>query len=83
MTLADVNDHDPVSVTAVQGGHGLRRRLSCLGFAEGDTIRVLSHAAFRGPLLVEARGARIAVGRGVARKITVTPIGATSPGGRS
>lgn len=76
MTLLDVGLRDRVRVTRVEGGFGLRRRLACLGLAEGDTVVVLSRAAFRGPVLVESRGTRVAVGRGVARHIVVAPAGA-------
>ncbi len=73
MTLLDAAMRDPVRITRVDGGAGLRRKLSALGFAEGDLVVVVSRAAFRGPLLVEARGARVAVGRGVAGRIGVAP----------
>jgi len=79
MTLADANNQDSVRIEEIDAGAGLRRRLSCLGLAEGDTVTVLSQAAFRGPLLVEARGAKIAVGRGVARHIVVTRATMPSP----
>lgn len=80
MTLADALTQDPVRVTAIDGGSGLRRRLGCLGLAEGDTLVVVSRAAFRGPLLVQAGGGRVAIGRGVARKIGVEPAAALERG---
>ncbi len=57
-------------VVSVQGGRGLARRLAELGLTPGEPVRVLS-AGWRGPVLVEVRGSRIALGRGMAAKVFV------------
>ncbi|HIE47533.1 TPA: ferrous iron transport protein A [Candidatus Bipolaricaulota bacterium] len=57
-------------VFAVSGGRGATRRLAELGLTPGAAVRVLS-AARGGPVLVEIRGSRIALGRGMAAKVLV------------
>jgi Fe2+ transport system protein FeoA len=71
MTLMDAGLQDCVRITVVDAGCGLRRRLEHMGLHPGDIVTVVSRAAFQGPLLVEAHGMRLAVGRGVASKINV------------
>lgn len=62
-------------VFAISGGRGVTRRLAELGFIPGEPIRVLS-VGWGGPLLVEVRGSRIALGRGMAAKVLVRRGGA-------
>jgi len=60
-------------VLGVAGGYGLSRRLMEMGFTPGTIVEVVNSGP--GPLLVRVRGVVIALGRGVARKIIVQPIG--------
>lgn len=46
------------------------RRLADLGFIPGSVVRVLRSFG-SGPLLVEVKGSRVALGRGLAMKILV------------
>ena len=57
-------------VKGVVGGWGLVRRLAELGFTPGARVTVLKSSP-PGPVLVVVRGARIALGRGIAMKILV------------
>lgn len=59
-----------VTVRSIQCGEGCRARLASLGITPGVRIRVLRNAG--GPLLLEVRGSRLALGRGIASKILVT-----------
>lgn len=77
MTLDQLRPRESGRITAIEGGHGLQRRLSRMGVHPGDTVSVMSHAAFRGPFLVSVHGCQIAIGRGIARRIHVDPL----PGG--
>ena len=54
----------------VRAGWGLTRRLADMGLTPGVEIRVVSSHG-PGPLMVELRGSRIALGHGVAQKIMV------------
>jgi ferrous iron transport protein A len=74
MTLDQLSMGANARVVNFVGGPGLYRNLSQMGIHPGDTIVVSGSGAFRGPLLVEIHGIRIALGRGVARRIVVQPI---------
>jgi Fe2+ transport system protein FeoA len=59
-------------VTAVRGGYGIRKRLADLGLNIGMDVTVV-HADCGAPLLVELKGTRYAIGRGLAHHIFVEP----------
>jgi ferrous iron transport protein A len=61
-------------VVQVQGGRGMALRLARLGVRPGAVVRLVSSGPLRGPLLVEVEGMRVALGRGVARRILVRPL---------
>lgn len=66
-------------ITGIRGGRGLVRRLSDMGFIQGVDVKVVhSHASHNsgrgGPLVVEVKDSRIALGRGVAMKIMVQEV---------
>lgn len=61
-------------VTRVWGGRGLVRRLLEMGFTQGARVKVL-HCGGPGPVLVDVRGSRVALGVGVAMRILVRPEG--------
>jgi ferrous iron transport protein A len=71
MTLLNAPHGQWLKVTALEGGEGLRARLTQYGLFEGDCLRVLRAAPLSGPLLVEVNGREIALGRRVAEKILV------------
>lgn len=71
-TLEKIEVGRRATVVEIDGGAGVRNHLNTLGIHMGDTIRVVERAPFRGPVLVEIHGTRVALGRGVARKVTVT-----------
>lgn len=56
---------------AIDGGHRVRAHLNTLGIHVGDWLTVVERAPFRGPVLVEVNGTRLALGRGVASKVQV------------
>jgi len=60
-------------VVGIVGGYGLSRRLMEMGFTPGTEVEVVNSGP--GPLLVRVRGVVVALGRGVARKIIVQPVG--------
>jgi Fe2+ transport system protein FeoA len=57
-------------VATMAGGRGLLCRMTSLGFTPGVEVTVLQNYG-RGPLIARVRDARIALGRGEARKIYV------------
>lgn len=54
----------------------MHRRLLAIGFHRGDLIALDGEALMGGPVLVRnlTSGTRIALGRGLARKIMVKPV---------
>ena len=71
MPLAIVQVGRRVRLIAVDAGHGLQGRLAAMGLVPGVEIEVLRNS-MHGPFLVEVKGSRIMLGRGMAQKIIVT-----------
>jgi len=70
LPLVALEPGETARVYAVRGGHGAARRLAELGLTPGQPVRILSIGR-GGPVLVEIRGTRIALGRGMAAKVLV------------
>ena len=60
----------PLRLICVHGGRLLNHRLAELGLTPGTTLRVVQDSG--GPLLLAVRDSRLALGRGMARKVEVT-----------
>lgn len=60
-------------IVDIAGGESVRRRLLAIGFHKGDVVLLDSLAILKGPILVRSSlsDMRIALGRGIAGKITV------------
>jgi len=59
-----------VKIVSVRAGRGLSQRLADMGLTPGTLLTVInSYGA--GPVLINLRGARLALGFGIAQKITV------------
>ena len=71
MKLLNIDDNIQVEIVSCKGGRGMSSKLRQLGLMPGDRITVIKRAPFNGPLLVEANGRTVALGRGVAGKIEV------------
>ena len=57
-------------VRSLTGGHGFVSRLAALGFTLGVPVTIVQNRG-RGPLIVQVRDCRIALGRGEAQKVLV------------
>ncbi|WP_456475792.1 FeoA family protein [Candidatus Pyrohabitans sp.] len=57
-------------IIGVKGSANRARRLLGMGFTRGTRVRILS-SNFSGPVLVDIKGSRIALGRGLAMNIMV------------
>ncbi len=68
-TLDQLYESKGAKVIDVQGGQGIRQRLSQMGIHPGDTITILRCGALRGPILIEVHGSQVALGRGIASRI--------------
>jgi ferrous iron transport protein A len=71
MTLDAVGIKRQARVIMIDGGQKVRSYLNTLGIHIGDWLTVVQRAPFRGPVIVEIHGTRVALGRGVASKIQV------------
>ena len=68
MMLSQLKPGDLAKITAIEGGQGLRQKLSLRGISEGSFLRVISN---QGPVTIEVDRNTVCVGRGMARKIRV------------
>ena len=60
-----------VKVVTVRAGWGLQRRLADMGLTPGVQVRVINSQR-PGPVIIDIRGSRLALGHGVAHRIMVT-----------
>ena len=70
MPLSMVSPGELVQVVTVRSGWGLQRRLADMGLTPGVQVRVVNSQG-RGPVILDLRGSRLALGHGVAHKIMV------------
>ncbi len=64
---------EEVEVAFVRAGWGLTRRLADMGLVPGAKIKVMNSQMW-GPVLVELKGYRLALGRGVAQRVLVKEV---------
>ena len=74
-------DHVGV-IHSLPGGQVLTSRLATLGFTPGTELTMVQNYGW-GPLIVQVRDTRIALGRGEARKIHVTNVTPTPYTGKA
>lgn len=58
-------------IKQIDGGYGLKRRLTSLGIMAGQTVRRVGSGPFNGPVVVEVNRARVAIGKGMAMQVVV------------
>ena len=68
--LAMVSEGEIVKIISVRGGRGVMQRLADLGLIPGTSIKIIKSIG-NGPLLLEVKGSRIALGRGISMKLFV------------
>ncbi len=73
MPLAMASPGEVVQVVDIKAGRGLTRRLADMGLTPGVRIRVIS-SQMPGPVIIDLRGSRLALGHGVAQKILVIEV---------
>lgn len=70
LPLAMVGPDEVARVAGIRGDADLRQHLAELGFVEGSEVKVISRAA--GDVIVSVKGARLALNRTMANRVTVT-----------
>ncbi len=68
--LSTVSAGSSVLLRRIRAGQDLETRLSAMGFVPGVTVAVHRNSP-NGPLLVEVKGSRVMLGRGMAEKMAV------------
>jgi Fe2+ transport system protein FeoA len=60
-------------IIAIEGGHGIRRRLMSMGLHKNDLVEIDSRSILGGPVLIRnlSSDTSVAVGRGIAHNIMV------------
>ncbi len=77
MTLEHVELGQSARVVEIEGGRVVRSHLNSMGIHVGGALMVVERAPFHGPVLIDVDGTRVALGRGIARKINVEADGMT------
>ncbi|GAB4311507.1 MAG: FeoA family protein [Methanobacteriaceae archaeon] len=72
--LTDVQPGKKVIIKQIKGGFGIRNRFESLNIREGKEVQIVASGPFRGPLVLNIDGCKVAVGRGMAAKISVEEI---------
>ncbi|HFD39409.1 MAG TPA: ferrous iron transport protein A [Anaerolineae bacterium] len=70
--LSNVKSGQIVRIQNIRGGHNFLSRLASLGFTPGARLQVVQNYG-HGPIIVNVRDTRVALGRGEAAKILVSP----------
>ncbi len=70
MPLSMVSQGEKVQVIRIDAGWGLQRRLADMGLTPGLKVRVVGSQR-PGAVVLDVRGSRLALGRGIAHKIMV------------
>jgi ferrous iron transport protein A len=68
--LSDIPSGKNVIISALHEGNELNRRLTSLGFTPGTGVEIVQNYG-HGPMIVNVRGMKIALGRGEAANIFV------------
>lgn len=71
MPLSMAASGERVKVDRLAGGCDIRHRLTAMGLSTGDEIEIVNNC---GPIIVNVKGSRLAIGRGLAQKIIVTQV---------
>lgn len=69
--LSQAEAGERVVILNHSGGDQVERRLLDMGLTRGTEVEVLSQN--EGPMVISCRGSRLALGKGLSEKITVTP----------
>ena len=69
--LSSLRDGEKAQITSVQGGRMVNLRMNELGFTSGANLKVIRNVG-GGPIMVELKAGKIAIGRGIAEKIMCT-----------
>ena len=73
ISLTDLRPGQSARVESIDGGHGMQQRLESLGVRPGKTVTKVSAVFMGGPVTVTVNGRQVAMGRGIASRVIVSP----------
>ncbi len=71
-SLIELKTNQRGIIRALKGGHRFMARMASLGFTPGAVVTMTRNDGF-GPVIASVRGTRIALGRGEANRVLITP----------
>ena len=71
--LSSLRDGERAKINSVDGGRNVNLRMNELGFTTGAKLKVIRNVG-GGPVMVELKAGKIALGRGIAKKIMCTKL---------
>ena len=71
LTLLAMRENESGYIFEVSGGENFQAKLKAMGLYSGRHITKRSHESSGGPVVVEVMGTRVALGRGMAGKVSV------------
>lgn len=71
VNLHDLRPGQTGEIVSIETGFHAKRRLEDMGLTPGTRIRILRVAPLGGPIEILVRGSRLAIGRGMSRRILV------------
>ena len=71
--LSQVPEGTTVVLVRVDAGHGLNNRLAAMGLLPKAHIKVIN-SHHRGPFVIDLKGSKVALGKGMANKIIVSEL---------
>ena len=71
ITLADAPLGTPLKVKGISGGQRAQARLAALGILPGELVEIKQRDN-GGPVLLDVKGTRVALGRGISCKVLVS-----------
>ncbi len=74
ISLMSLGVNQNAEVAFIDAGKEAAKRLADLGLTPSTPVKVLKKTLFFGPIEIEARGCKLALGRGIASKIWVKEI---------
>ncbi|MBI5573247.1 MAG: FeoA domain-containing protein [Elusimicrobia bacterium] len=71
ISLLNLEKNKTAKIIEIEGGPGFHKKLESLGLRLGVKIKKLSSSIFGGPVVIRVGRTNIAIGKGMANKITV------------
>ncbi|PJA37685.1 ferrous iron transport protein A [candidate division WWE3 bacterium CG_4_8_14_3_um_filter_42_11] len=70
-SLMELKEGQKAIIVTIAAGFKATKRLSDLGLVPETEVKILQKTLVSGPIEVEARGSKLAIGRGLASKVLV------------